>query len=149
MESRFNVIFRGELTPSSEIEQVKRNIAALYKVPTTKIESWFTGRHITVKKNLDLSTANKYKNVLEKAGAICYLEEISGVSKIQSSQNNTIALRSETQQPIPERQNQLMHISKQPNVDNVNRQETIASVSSNKKKRTKLYLLTLISTIIV
>lgn len=82
MDSRFKVIFRGELISTYKVEQVKKNIASLYKVPIAKIETWFSGQPVTVKEGIDYPTANRYKKALERAGIVCYIEEIPSNDKL-------------------------------------------------------------------
>ena len=95
MERLFRVIFTGDISPDYDVDQVKQNVAALYKVPIVKIEPWFSGRNITVKNAVSYKIASKYTSTLEKAGAICRLEEILQEKdevplSINSQQNSTI-----------------------------------------------------------
>jgi len=71
---RYKVTFSGQIAPGQQIETVKTNIAALYKVPVERCASMFTGRVVIVKENLDYDTAQKYHKAFSKTGAICQIE---------------------------------------------------------------------------
>ncbi len=77
MESRFRVTFQGKLKTGYTVEQAQQNIAALYKVPISKLDGWFSGKCITVKKGIDYTTAQKYQQALEKCGIICNIEPLA------------------------------------------------------------------------
>ena len=70
-EILYSAIFRGKITEGQDIEKVKKNLAELFKVNSEKIERLFSGNPVTIKKNMDHTTAMKYKAAMEKAGALC------------------------------------------------------------------------------
>ncbi len=72
---QYKVVFSGEIAAGQNIETVKTQVAALYKVPVERCESMFSGRPVTIKDTLDYQTAQKYKKAFERAGAICHIEE--------------------------------------------------------------------------
>lgn len=76
VESKFRVTFQGELLPGENISQVKQKIAALYKVSMKQIEPWFSGKRVTIKDDIDYTTATKYKEALERMGAQCVIEQL-------------------------------------------------------------------------
>ncbi|MCC6209257.1 MAG: hypothetical protein IT488_14070 [Gammaproteobacteria bacterium] len=74
METRvYDIVFPGALVPGCDIVQVKAELARLFKTDIAAIERLFCGRPVIIKKGLDRQTADKYKAVMEKAGAICEL----------------------------------------------------------------------------
>ncbi len=73
-DTQYKVVFSGEIAEGQDVESVKADVAALYKVSVEKCEELFSGRRVTVKDNLDAQTAQKYKDVFEKTGAICRIE---------------------------------------------------------------------------
>lgn len=81
MEERFNVVFCGEVAAGRTVDEVKQSLANLYKVPVTKIDSWFSGRTVTIKADVDRAAAEKYKNVFEQAGAVCVIEAEGAVEE--------------------------------------------------------------------
>jgi uncharacterized protein YbjQ (UPF0145 family) len=75
-ETRYKVVFSGEIIAGQELETVKKRVAALYKVPVERCESMFSGHLVTVKDDLDYPTAQKYQKAFERAGAICRIEPL-------------------------------------------------------------------------
>lgn len=70
METReFDIIFRGDIVLGHQLQDVKQRLQQLFKVDATKVDALFTGRPVPLKRGLDEATANKYREVLLKAGA--------------------------------------------------------------------------------
>jgi len=65
----FDVIFRGDIVLGHALDQVKSRLQKLFKVDAQKIDALFTGRPVILKRNLDPATAEKYRKVLQQAGA--------------------------------------------------------------------------------
>ncbi len=68
--SEFDIIFRGDIVFGHQLAEVKAKLQQLFKVDAAKVDSLFTGRPVPLKRNLDEATANKYRDVLIKAGAM-------------------------------------------------------------------------------
>ena len=77
-KASYNIIFRGEIAEGRDIEEVKKNLASLFKVSDEKIEQLFSKRAVNIKKNVEHATAIKYKEAIEKAGALCSVVPFSG-----------------------------------------------------------------------
>ena len=77
---RYKVILTGEVAPGNTVETVKRNLANLFKVTIERIDLLFTGRPALIKDKLDYDTAIKYEQNLRRAGAICSIEPVQGLS---------------------------------------------------------------------
>ena len=70
METReFDIIFRGDIVLGHQLQDVKQRLQQLFKVDAAKVDALFTGRPVPLKRGLDEATANKYRDVLFKAGA--------------------------------------------------------------------------------
>lgn len=78
--SQYNIIFQGSIADGYRMEQVKRNLAALFKVDGKKVESLFTKDSIILKKGLTHDSAVKYRQALLKAGAVCDIKPSAGFS---------------------------------------------------------------------
>jgi pyruvate/2-oxoglutarate dehydrogenase complex dihydrolipoamide acyltransferase (E2) component len=65
----FDIIFRGDIVLGHQLADVKLKLQQLFKVDAAKVDSLFTGRPVPLKRKLDEATANKYREVLFKAGA--------------------------------------------------------------------------------
>ena len=70
---QFQIVFDGTLTGNIELEQVKKNLAAMFKMNATQVEALFSGKSIVIKRNVDEATAKKYDMAFAKAGAKCTL----------------------------------------------------------------------------
>ncbi|MDY6792027.1 MAG: DUF1189 family protein [Thermodesulfobacteriota bacterium] len=72
----YKIVFEGKIAEGHGMEDVKKNLAALYQVDVGEIQRLFTGRPIVLKENLDYQTAINDKETFEKTGAVCSI--ISG-----------------------------------------------------------------------
>ena len=68
-EQQYDIIFRGDIVLGQQLAEVKLRLQQLFKTDATKIDSLFIGRPVPLKRNLDLSSAQKYRDVLIKVGA--------------------------------------------------------------------------------
>ena len=74
MEVNFDVILTGELSPGQELETVIPRLAVMFKSSENGIQQLLARAPITIKKQVDSDTANKYRAAVERAGAVCVLE---------------------------------------------------------------------------
>jgi hypothetical protein len=75
-EQLYKVIFEGEILQGCQVQEVKRALAKLYNKSEDQVERFFSGKRLTVKKDVDYQTAMKYVKAYERAGAVCKVEEI-------------------------------------------------------------------------
>lgn len=71
MSDRFTVIFEGRIMPGKNTELVKARLKSVLKTDDLGIAKLFMGRPVAVRRNTDLATAEKYKQVFAGAGAFC------------------------------------------------------------------------------
>ena len=88
MAASFNVQFSGRLKPGYDPEQVKTNVAKIFRKPVSQIEALFSGKTIIIKKSIDYKTAIKYKATLEKAGAIAQIQPADQTDVATTDQSN-------------------------------------------------------------
>ncbi len=69
--SQYKIVFEGKVAEGYSIEDVKKNLASLYKVDVGEIDRLFTGQPIEIKTDLDYQTAIKDQEAFEKTGAVC------------------------------------------------------------------------------
>ncbi len=74
-EKKYDVLFTGKLVDGAVEDQVKANVAKLFKTDVAKIQRLFIGMPVMIKKGVDEETALKYMMALKKAGAICEAKE--------------------------------------------------------------------------
>lgn len=84
--SLYKIVFEGKIAEGYSIEDVKKNLASLYKADVGEIQRLFTGRPIVLKEDLDYQTAIKDKETFEKTGAVC-----SVVSMEDDADHSTMA----------------------------------------------------------
>jgi len=68
--AHYNLIFQGKIIEGASLEEVKNNVAKLFKADAAKTATLFSGKSIVIKKNLDKETTKKYLSVFKKAGAV-------------------------------------------------------------------------------
>lgn len=69
MEKRYNVYFAGQILEGFDAAQVRAALAGLFKADEATLQKLFSGKAQLIKKSCDKSTALKYKQAMEKAGA--------------------------------------------------------------------------------
>lgn len=75
-EKHYNIAFGGKAAQGHNIEEVKRNLASIFKLEGGKVEQLFTGKKHIIKKNIPYQSVMKYKRAFEKAGAICEIRAV-------------------------------------------------------------------------
>ena len=73
---QFNVVFGGAVSDDRNVEDVKKNLAALFKADPNKIDKLFEAPQVVLKRNVDHEQAMKYQSALRRAGAVCDVQEI-------------------------------------------------------------------------
>lgn len=67
----YQVVFEGKLTGERALDEVKRNLAALFKMKPEQVDALFSGKPVVIKRDIDQATALKYQAAFKKAGAVC------------------------------------------------------------------------------
>ena len=67
----FEVAFSGEIADGAALDEVKARVGKMFNADEAKLAQLFSGKRIIIKKNIDQSTAAKYRAALSKAGAVC------------------------------------------------------------------------------
>ena len=94
-EQLYRVVFEGEILEGSQVQEVKRALAKLYNKTEDQVEHYFSGKRLTVKKDVDYETAMKYVKAYERAGAVCRVEE----HETHAGLEQPLMLEKETKQP--------------------------------------------------
>jgi hypothetical protein len=66
----FDIVFRGDIAFGQNLVDVKSRLQQLFKIDSAKVDALFTGKPIVLKRALDAASAEKYRDVLTKAGAL-------------------------------------------------------------------------------
>lgn len=85
---RYQLVFRGEIDGSLQVDTVKRNLSAALKKDMATIERLFTGRPVVLKKDLQYESAAAYQRAIAKNyGALCDLAEMPSGPKPPASKD--------------------------------------------------------------
>jgi len=73
-QKKYKVIFSGGAIPLHDIQRVKNNLAALFRVEASRLEVLFREPLVVLKKDLSLADADDYRESVENAGGYCIIE---------------------------------------------------------------------------
>lgn len=79
----FQVIFSGKIIEHADIEMVKANVGRVFSLSADRIEKLFSGKRLTLKKDIDQSTAERYRATLQRAGALCEIEQVPAIQTVE------------------------------------------------------------------
>ncbi len=90
-DTRFKIVFTGELMPEAALDTVKDNLARLFKSDRDKIDALFTGNPVALKRDLSDAEADKYVGALQNAGAKVYKEQdlAASLSLVETDDHRT------------------------------------------------------------
>ncbi|MEX1034083.1 MAG: hypothetical protein WDZ30_12030 [Cellvibrionaceae bacterium] len=103
-EPLFDIVFRGDIVMGQNIQDVKGRLGQLFKVDAAKVEALFAGGVVALKRDLDKSTAEKYKAVLTKAGAQVQIRPAEGPKSaaptpVPAARNQSVSTDAESSDP--------------------------------------------------
>ena len=73
---QYNLVFEGTVSDGRKVEEVKSNLATLFKVDPKKIDHLFIAPSAVIKKNVNYDVAMQYQHAMRKAGALCKVKEV-------------------------------------------------------------------------
>lgn len=74
----FQLIFKGECTPGTDLATARNNARALFKASLDQVDKMFSGQRVVIRNKLDEAQAEKYRAVLQKHGMVAYVEPMAG-----------------------------------------------------------------------
>lgn len=80
-QDTFRVVFRGEVIEGNAPDEVKSNMAKLFKLDMdepdqlAKLEKLFSGHKLVIKDKISKEKALQYKQAMANAGARCAIEQ--------------------------------------------------------------------------
>lgn len=83
--TRFEVIFRGDVVPGQSLLDVKQRLSELFGAPSAKVDQMFSGRPVVIKRDLDEEAAERYRTALKDAGALVELRSVDPDREIANS----------------------------------------------------------------
>lgn len=72
----FEVVFHGQARPGVDAAQARARIGQLFQVDGRQLDVLFSGRRIVIKQGLDEAAADKYRQAIERAGALCEIHPV-------------------------------------------------------------------------
>lgn len=73
METRYDLLFQGQIAPNFSSEVAKRNLAKLLRREPAEIESLFSGKPHFLRRGLEADAAYRYQGTMKHAGLVCRL----------------------------------------------------------------------------
>ncbi len=74
----YQIVFSGEIVKDCVVDNVKRNLAELFKADMLTINRIFCGQPVVIKRNLDPEGALVYLSAITQAGAVARMEFMPG-----------------------------------------------------------------------
>lgn len=57
-----------------DVERVKNNLASLFNTSASRLDSLFQDRLVVIKRDMDLTDADRYRDTVERIGGYCIIE---------------------------------------------------------------------------
>ncbi|MFW5825541.1 MAG: hypothetical protein ACOCVV_11335, partial [Marinobacter sp.] len=73
----YQLIFRGECQPGTDVQTARDNARALFKASVEQVERMFSGRPVVIRNRLEQDQAEKYRAVLARHGMVAYVEPMA------------------------------------------------------------------------
>jgi uncharacterized protein YbjQ (UPF0145 family) len=112
MKNHYNIVFEGKTVPGKEIDLVKKALMNILKADEQSIDRLFSGKRVLIRKNVEASTAKKFRKAFEDVGAVCNLEQVKvsgevsapiqheGVEMTEADSGKTQAVKPESVQSV-------------------------------------------------
>jgi uncharacterized RDD family membrane protein YckC len=81
MENRYDVVFTGRIQDGLNQEEVREKLMRLYNGNIEVIDKLLNSSRAVIKKNIDQTTAEKYKTTLEQCGLVCHIEAVAAAGR--------------------------------------------------------------------
>lgn len=100
--NKLELVCYGELLAGFELDDVKQNVATMFKANLSQVERMFSGDRVVIRNKLDRETAFKYVQAMAKRGAICKVEIMGqpGVELDNSSPPSDTVVETPAPKPV-------------------------------------------------
>ena len=85
----FEIVFQGQVKAGVAPEQARQRLGQLFQAGEQQLDILFSGRRIVIKQGLDQASADKYRQAIERAGAVCLIEPMGGPTGASEPSVNT------------------------------------------------------------
>ncbi len=96
----FEIAFHGQVRPGVTPEQARARIGQLFQVGDEQLNVLFSGRRVVIKQGLDEASADKYRQAIERAGAVCNVDQM-GQEETPVPVTSSAASAASSAQPHP------------------------------------------------
>lgn len=95
-DTRYKIVFTGDVLPGHDLNTVKDNLAKLFKSDVNRINALFKGTNVDIKRDLSEAEAKQYFNALQKAGAQVKIEHdlSASLTLVETEDHPTAATQS-------------------------------------------------------
>lgn len=91
MEHQFKVQLNGQLAAGVDLATATVNFAQLFKISAEKAQQMLASFPVTVKNNVDETTAQKFKAAIEKAGFLCDIKPVAELALVPMDNNRSVS----------------------------------------------------------
>ncbi|WP_372995292.1 hypothetical protein [Marinobacter sp.] len=70
----FQLVFKGECVPGTDLETARNNARTLFKASLEQVDRMFSGQPVVIRNKLEEVQAEKYRAVLKKHGMVAYVQ---------------------------------------------------------------------------
>ncbi|MCD1629410.1 hypothetical protein [Marinobacter shengliensis] len=77
----FQLVFKGECAPGTDVETARNNARALFKASVEQLDRMFSGQPVVIRNKLEQVQAEKYQAVLRKHGMIAHVQPMAGAAQ--------------------------------------------------------------------
>lgn len=78
----FEIVFQGQVKAGVPAEQARARLGQLFQVGEQQLDILFSGRRVVIKQGLDAQAAEKYRQAIDRAGAVCLVEQMGAEAPI-------------------------------------------------------------------
>lgn len=73
----FQLVFKGECVPGTDLETARNNARTLFKASLEQVDRMFSGQPVVIRNKLEEVQAEKYRAVLKKHGMVAYVQPMT------------------------------------------------------------------------
>lgn len=77
-DQRFDLTYKGLVAPGADPEETRQRLTGVFKLTDKGAERLFTGRPVVVKRDVDETTAARFKKIFAHAGAVLTITPVAG-----------------------------------------------------------------------
>ncbi len=93
MEERYNVYFAGQVLDGHDLRNVRDKLAKVFNADQQTLDKLFSGKAQLVKRECDKATALKYKEAMERVGALSIIKVIDNAAVTTAATAKTPPIR--------------------------------------------------------